>query len=195
MGDGEFVIEWGRPEALTPGVLGRDGFSATDGADVPGGTSFPMSVIFDRAQVELQGAEAPLSGAWAGVLRLPFRLPNAPPAVWFKSDLRISAQLAEGASALFVARLAGETYVKELGGAESFGRDADPFAPLRQDGVGVLSREFTVELVHKAEAVPATEYVASLFLSASRRTADGVVRVSLDSLDIVVNPNFQPTPQ
>lgn len=195
MGDGELVVEWGKPEALTPCVLSSQGFSATSGADLPAGTNFPMSVIFDGAQVDLQGADAPLAGAWVGVLRLPLTLPASPPVVWFKSDLRLSAQMVAGSSALFVARLDGETYVKELSAAEEDGGGADPFAPLRQGGAPVTNREFTVELVHKTPAVPVKEYVASLFISASRRTTDAVVRVSLDSLDIVVNPNFQSIPQ
>src|SRR2546423_1824493 len=100
MGD-KFIVEWGELEVITPATLQRESLSVATGTGQKG-TNFPTSILFDRAQVELQGYGGPLYGAWVGVIRLPFTLPTNPSAVWFKTDLRVSANLGTGTRALIV---------------------------------------------------------------------------------------------
>ena len=188
MGD-KFVVEWGEHEVIAPAVLEGGSLSVTTGTGQEW-TNFPATVLFDRAQVELRGYGAPLYGAWAGVVRLPLSLPTNPPAVWFKTDIRLSADLDAGTRALVVIAAEWETIVREL----------SPEAPERGserqgEAAGMTHRSHTIEIVHKAPALPARHYTASIFLTAERRDAKGAVRVSVDSLDIVVNPDFQSLPQ
>ena len=192
MGD-KFIVEWGQLEVIAPTVLQREWLSVT-ATNGPGGTNFPATILFDRAQVELQGNDAELYGAWMGIIQISLNLPTNPPAVWFKSDLRFSTDMSPNTSAIAIIDIEGETFVKKLGAeAPTPRQEAAP-----QDQAASLSithRDYTFEFVHKARALPARRYTASLSILAERRDCEEAVRVSIDSLDIMVNPDFQSPPQ
>lgn len=176
-------IVWGKTEVVTPEVLAQGTFNFTTGADVPGETAFPLSVLFDCAQVELaaqppmaqQRIDGTLYAAWAGALRVPVEVePEREGGVWFRSDLRYFIHKDEGARALLVADLAGENFVREFAYGEK-----------------IEAGEFTASVIHQARSLPVGGYAFSLFLVVERR--DGVSGVSLrvDSLDVQINPNLR----
>jgi hypothetical protein len=189
----KFVVEWGELEVIAPTVLQRDQLSIT-AENGPGGTNFPAAILFDGAQVELQSPGSQLYGAWVGVIRLSLNLPTNPPAVWFKSDLRLSMDASVNTRAVAIFDIEGQTFVKELN-AEAQASKQDAAQRDSPATAGIEHREFTFEFVHKAHALPARQYTASLLLLAERRDGEEVIRVSIDSLDIMVNPDFQSLPQ
>jgi hypothetical protein len=95
--------------------------------------------------------------------------------VWYKSDLRFFVHKDEGARALLVADLEGETFVREL----PFGQKAE-------------AESITQSFVHRAKLLPVSYYTAGFFLLVERRSSDSSVLLQLDSLDVEVNPNFRP---
>lgn len=181
-GQTPFRIVWGGAGVVTPGVLAEGGFSATTGADVPGETAFPLSVIFADARAELR-AQPPQAGeqlsdvmyaVWTGSLRVPVEVVQERPGVWFKSDLRCFLHKDEGARALLVADLAGEQIVREF-----------PY------GQRVEAEEFRQSVVHEAESLPVGGYAVSLLLVVERRGHESGADLRVDSLDVEINPNFR----
>jgi hypothetical protein len=187
---GRIKIVWGKPEIITPGVLSAEMLSVTTGSDIPGDTAFPLSALFN-VQVGLPGpapvlavdygsqaaASAPSVASWAGAFRVPITLEQDTSmyGVWYKSDLRFFVQKDEGARALLVADLEGETFVREL----PFGEKAE-------------AESITQSFVHQAKLLPVSYYTASFFLFVERRSSDSSALLQLDSLDVEVNPNFRP---
>lgn len=167
-----FTITWGNIEVIAPEVLSPNDVSATAEKG-----NFPASVLFDKAMVDLQTAKSPPSAVWAGAFKLPFTLSKEPTEVWFKSDLRGSIRKPAGARVLLFADLNGEIFVQEF--------------PYEQDTVGESGgTDFTYELIHRAKTLPARDYTATIFLSAIRQTGESAVTVTLDSLEITINPNL-----
>jgi hypothetical protein len=189
----KFIVEWGELEVIPPVVLQRDSLSVT-AENRPDGTNFPATILFDRAQVELQKPGTQLYGVWVGVVRLSLNLPTAPPAVWFKSDLRLSTDMSANTRALVVVDIEGETFAKELRAA-ALAPQPDAARQDESAALGIEPAAHTFEFVHKARVLPARQYTASILLLAERRDCEEVVRVSLDSLDIMINPDFQSLPQ
>lgn len=182
MNDSKFVIKWGQAEAVKPCILGEGDFSATTGSDVPGETAFPLTVIFDDARVALRAQQPQVAeplddtmyAVWTGSLRVPVEIVQQGPGVWFKSDLRCFLHKDEEARALFVADLAGEQVVREF----PFGQKAE-------------AEEFLVSVVHRAESLPVGAYTTSLLLVVERRNRETGVDLRIDSLDVIINPNFR----
>ncbi|HEY9286300.1 MAG TPA: hypothetical protein VIP46_22805 [Pyrinomonadaceae bacterium] len=182
MNTSKFVIRWGEAAAVKPCVLADGGFSATTGADVPGETAFPLSVIFDDARAELRAqppqVAEPLSdvmyAVWTGSLRVPVEVAQEREGVWFRSDLRCFLHKDEGARALLVADLAGHQIVREF----PYGRK-------------VGGEEFRQSVVHEAESLPVGGYAVSLLLVVERRGHESGADLRVDSLDVEINPNFR----
>ncbi len=189
--DDDFVIDWGEAEAVAPRVLTRDAFGITNGAGLPPPpTSFPASIAFDDAVVDLQGKHQPLYATWVGTVRIPLHLPSSPAEVWFKNDLRFNIDKDSGTRVLIVADLEGHTFVGEFG----FEDDEEQSAPATDKGKNapdISSHEITEEFISKAASLPIRSYTLNLFLAVERRTTENVGRVSINSLDIIINPNLQ----
>ena len=167
-----FTIIWGKLEVIAPEILSPNDVSATAEKG-----NFPASLLFDKAKVDLQTAKSPPSAVWVGTLKLPFTLSKEPAEVWFKSDLRGSIRKPTGARALLFADLNGEIFVRDF--------------PYEQDTVGEGGgTDFTYEIVHQAKSLPARDYTATIFLAASRQTGETAITVTLDSLEVTINPNL-----
>ncbi|MDQ1591679.1 MAG: hypothetical protein QOG71_2306 [Pyrinomonadaceae bacterium] len=200
-----FASVWGQAEVLTPHVLQRGTFVSTPNGDV-------ISILFDQATPEPgtlhsppasppgQPASPPDSGAgrtvgsppheigspplaphaaWCGTLRIPLKLEDGTCAVWFKSDLRVFVAKDVGARVLLLADLAGQSFVREF-----------PYEAASGVG-GEDSGLHTFEIVHQAQSLPAEGYTFSMLILVERLAADKAALVSLDSLDITVNPNLK----
>ena len=177
-------IKWGTPELIRPTVLTDGAFSVTNGADVPGETAFPLTILFNDARVELTApppdiAQEEKCGAlyatWTGTLCVPVVVtPEKPDGVWFRSDLRFFLAKDEATRALLVVDLAGEQLVREY----PYGQKLEP-------------TDITESVVHKARTAPAGSYNVSLLLIAERQDTAAGVTLKVDSLDAEINPNFR----
>lgn len=168
----DFKIVWGKPEVIAPAVLNLNDLNVTAEEG-----NFPATLLFDTVRIDLQGAETALNATCIATVRLPVTLSKDPPAVWFKSDLRVAVSKAVGARILLIADLNGETFVKD------FPDDQDVMG----EGAG---REFTYEFVHRAKSLPVRDYTVTLFLAVARREAKATAVITVESLEIVINPDL-----
>jgi hypothetical protein len=168
----ELKVAWGKPEVITPAVLEEHSLSV---ATAEG--NFPSSVIFDSAQVELQPRDPRQMVAWTGIIRLPLTLSTEPASVWYKSDIRGMVVKDRGARILLLADLNGHTFTHE-------------FPDEQEITAGSVQSNLLRQFVFQASALPVRSYTATLMLLVERQVASSLAFISLDSLDVKVNPDL-----
>jgi hypothetical protein len=136
-----------------------------------------LSINISNAVMDLQGADAPLSSAWVGKFRVPLALAEVTTEVWYFNRLYFNIFKDAEAKATVVAILGDKTYPQDF-----------------DYGEALESIDFHPGYVHQALALPAQVYEVTLLVVAERRTTGNNITVSMEGLDVTVNPDLSKLP-
>lgn len=156
-GSGDGYFDSAAREAIEPGVLVADRFSATSIGDV-------LTLLFDSAKVDLQTQNDALIGTWLGTVRVPTR-PGAKPKSSYLQHLRGSVDKTEGTRVSVVVDVGGKTFTTEF-----------PYGTTRH---GDFLREFVSPILKQTNS-----YTATILIIAERRDPKSAVLVTVDGLDV-----------
>jgi hypothetical protein len=144
-------------EALQPGVLTSDKFSATSIGDV-------LTLLFDSARVDLQTQNDALVGSWLGTVRVPTRS-GAKPRTSYLQHLRGSVDKTKDTRVVVVVDVGGKTFTTEF-----------PYGIARH---GNFTRQFVSPVLKQGNG-----YTATILIIAERRDPKSAVLVTVDGLDV-----------
>jgi len=171
---------WGEPVTLMSAPA-EIKLSATSAAN-------SLSVIFTPGVIaDLQGS-GPLCATQAVSFRAPVRVGANERLIGYLNDLSISVNKSPGARAMVTVDLAGATKSWEF--SPDF-PEAEPLATAMK-----RERIFSVQGLEKASVIdlglvgPASDYYATLVITAQRRNEQEFALVTIDSLDIVAHITF-----
>ena len=165
-----FDSVWGEIEVISPAVMTNNVVSITKFKNM-------LSVNISDALIDLQGDNAALSAAWVGKFRMPLTLTELTTEVWYRNTLFLDVFKDAEAKATVVAILGDKTYTEEFA-----------------YGQAVESGPFHFNYVHQALALPAQAYEVTLLVVAERRALSNSIMVTIDGLDITVNPDLSKLP-
>jgi hypothetical protein len=154
---GELYFDAQAREAIPPGVLTIDKFSATSIGDV-------LTLLFDSAKVDLQTQNDALIGTWVGTVRVPTQA-GAKPKTSYLQHLRASVDKTEGTRVVLVVDVGGKTFTTEF-----------PYGTTHH---GNITRQI-ISPVRKETS----SYTATFLIIAERRDPTGAVLVTIDGLDV-----------